>query len=244
MNLLDDLNVVAMARGSYGYGKWDAPYWFIGPEQGLSENKEKNNEEIARCLLQRAECWRELGGFELNDCREFHCCIGEMKWHCVVPVRPQTTWQALIVLLMAYLDEPDDLRSRRNYQRDLLGRQDGETCVIELSGLAAPNMREALDTSRFLPERIAVICERLRQHQPKLVLMYGINQKTKNFWNKIAKCYAGREFPSVMFEDFPNTYVLRQAITTLVCTPHPTSRPKPPHQYWNKLGTRLGMMST
>jgi hypothetical protein len=23
-----------MARECYGYGRWGAPYWFIGPEQG------------------------------------------------------------------------------------------------------------------------------------------------------------------------------------------------------------------
>jgi hypothetical protein len=106
MNLLDDPDLIAMARRSYGYGRWDAPYWFVGPEQGMGEHETDN---IERSIQQRVECWRKLGGLELNDCREFHCCIGEKNWHCKEPVKPQTTWQPLIVLLMAYLERLDDL---------------------------------------------------------------------------------------------------------------------------------------
>jgi hypothetical protein len=28
-----------MALGCYGYGRWGAPYWFIGPEQGQSRRE-------------------------------------------------------------------------------------------------------------------------------------------------------------------------------------------------------------
>jgi len=28
-----------MGSGCYGYGRWEAPYWFIGPEEGQSPGK-------------------------------------------------------------------------------------------------------------------------------------------------------------------------------------------------------------
>jgi phage-related protein len=39
-----------MARGCYGYGRWDAPYWFIGLEEGMSGT-----------LGEQIEAWQQLG---------------------------------------------------------------------------------------------------------------------------------------------------------------------------------------
>lgn len=244
-NLPGDSDVIAMARGSYGYGRWDAPYWFIGPEQGMGEHEKDN---IGRSIRQRVECWRKLGSHELYDCRDFHCCIGEKRWHFKNPVDPQTTWQPLIVLLMTYLKRDDDLEleSRKNYQRDRWGRLDAETCVVDLSGLAAPNATEALETSPFLPERVALICHRLREHQPKLVVMYGREQMPS--WNTIAKGYAGREFPTESFDGLlPKTHVLHYGPTTMVSTPHSSRTVWDGtkyvwHHYWKRLGRQLQSM--
>src|ERR1700741_2319450 len=54
-----------MARRSYGYGRWDAPYWFIGPEQGKGRAEPSGNS-------QRVNAWRKLGENELCDCLDFH----------------------------------------------------------------------------------------------------------------------------------------------------------------------------
>ncbi len=64
--------------------------------------------------------------------------------------------------MMTFLGRPADNESLRSYQRDRWGALEGETCVIELSGLAAPNMMEAEDTTPFLQQRIDVIRYRLR----------------------------------------------------------------------------------
>jgi hypothetical protein len=67
-----DEGIREMAGRCYGYGRWDAPYWFIGQEQGMARD-EKNN------LKPRVEAWLYLGGCELSDCREFHERIGEKR---------------------------------------------------------------------------------------------------------------------------------------------------------------------
>jgi len=66
MEMNDDLR--AMARTCYGYGCWSAPYWFLGPEQGMcNENAD---------LQRPVEAWQHSGSRELDDCREFHLRIG------------------------------------------------------------------------------------------------------------------------------------------------------------------------
>jgi hypothetical protein len=120
-----------MAIRCYGYGRWDAPYWFIGPEQGQSS---KENHD----LEPRLKAWLGLGGRELDDCEEFSVAINEHSWHREGKL--QSTWRPLILLLMTFINRPADKESLRTYQRHQWGRTTGETCVIELSGLAAKNL--------------------------------------------------------------------------------------------------------
>ena len=139
-----------MARGNYGYGRWEAPYWFIGPEQGMGQH-EKND------LRRRVEAWIELGQRELNDCREFHSRIGELRWHFKKPkVDLQSTWRPLMLLMMTLLGREADGEALRNYQRDRWGTINGETCVIELSGLAASTLRKTKTLVRFYKNRAIV----------------------------------------------------------------------------------------
>jgi hypothetical protein len=241
-----DDDVSAMARRSYGYGHWDAPYWFIGPEQGMGEHEQNNLEQSLRV---RARAWKELGCSELIDCRKFHCLIGLRRLHCSEPVALQPTWRPLMLLMMSFLERPSDNQSLRYYQARRWGscepwaKEAGETCVIELSGLAAPNLAENIDTGTFLNERIGVISDRLRDNPPRLVVMYGRMQMDS--WNSVATGLSGRQFPVEDFApDLPNTNVLRHGPTILVCTPAP-SRPVKVgerylvNEYWTRLGQRL-----
>src|SRR5216684_3678647 len=149
---MDD-GAAEMARKRYGYGRWDAPYWFIGLEESMARGE--NND-----LKRSVDAWRSLGGGELNDCIEFHEKLGEKRWHRKIPPTLQPTWRQLILLLMAFTRRPTDRDSRRNYQRDEWGTLRGETCVIELSGNAAPSLNESRDRDSFRTERINVIREK------------------------------------------------------------------------------------
>ena len=211
-----DNGVREMALRCYGYGRWSAPYWFIGPEQGQAP--EENDD-----LVPRVKAWRELGGGELTDCREFHALIGEKRWHREQP-KLQSTWRPLLLLLMTFLGKDTDRDTLRKYQRDEWGRLDGQTCVIELSGLAARNLTVPRDRESFRRERVTVIRERMLQHSPELVVMYGMSET--EHWTKIA----GKQFPK------ENT--MRVGSTILACTPHPTSYGMR-NDYWTSLGVRL-----
>ena len=89
-----------MALNNYGYGSWKAPYWFLGPEQGMDSNENGN-------LDARIATWRSLGSLNLDDCRKFH-----LKLYPVIHPRKtwhgdgaslQPTWDKLILTLLAFL---------------------------------------------------------------------------------------------------------------------------------------------
>lgn len=209
-----------MARGSYGYGRWEAPYWFIWPEQGQA--REENDD-----LTARVEAWRRLGGGELVDCRNFHDEIGEKRWHREIP-NLQPTWRPLILLLMTYLGRPTDKESLRNYQRTQWATLEGETCLIDLSGLAANSFEVPRDREQFEKERITVIRHRMRDYKPRLVIMYGLGEQSH--WNEIAE--------SSILPDG----IQRLGKTLLAFARHPTSHGSN-NAYWTDFGERLRLLS-
>ena len=97
MQMNDDLR--AMARHRYGYGCWDAPYWFLGLEEGMDPGESDARSE-------RTAAWRSLGSVELDDCQEFHDRIfalikkrnGLHGDNAVL----QRTWRRLLLAFMAF----------------------------------------------------------------------------------------------------------------------------------------------
>ena len=219
----DDTLELDMARHSYGYGRWDAPYWFIGPEQGKGPKEPADNSP-------RVKAWLELGAPELCDCFDFHQLIGEENWHKAKP-KPQTTWKPLILLLLAYRDMEISSGALRAYQRDRWGRVvEGETCVIELSGLAARSLTVPIDRQRFRQERVETIRQRIDTYEPALVVMYGDSKERREQWEMIA----GKAFP-------PNNN-LKRGNSLIALAPHPASFQLTDLE-WRAMGARLREVS-
>ena len=218
-----------MARGCYGYGSWTAPYWFIGPEQGM---------QAAGDLDKRVNAWVSLGRGELDDCLEFHKLIEEPRWHGKSP-KLQKTWKQLMLMLMSFLGNQLDINKASDkaslcaYQRDHLGRSNDETCLLELSGLPAHSYTtskkqrsEIFKPSEFAEirkDRIALIRARILQHMPKLIVMYGHSEI--QYWKEIASVEA--EFPigfTPPLMAFPT---------------HPVSFEGVRNSYWEDMGAEL-----
>ena len=202
-----------MARRCFGYGRWDAPYWFIGPEQG--QGSEENDD-----LAHRFKAWCDLGSSELCDLEQFHRAINERRWERIL----QPTWRPLMLLLMTFLEKPTDKESLLSYQRHKWGRTNGETCLIELSGLAARSFAVSRDRETFRQYRIEIIRERLERNRPRLVIMYGTTQRPS--WEKIA----GGVFPS--------DNILQSNGIRFATTPHPVAHGMR-NTFWTALGEKL-----
>lgn len=184
----------------YGYGNWDAPYWFIGPEPGMGNN----NDDLDR----RCRTWLQLGGSELIDCIAHHHAFGYQRWHTAKP-SIQRTWGQLIRLLLSFKGIETDIETIREYQRTKWGIVTGETCVIELCSIAAPSMKTNTDRYMYRNHRVEHIRDNIYKYQPIFVVMYGDSQI--EYWNSIAG-------------EFDNNRIRKINDTIVMTTPHPQKR--------------------
>lgn len=212
----------------FGYGRWDAPYWFVGKEPGGTDEPEQY------------ASWLRLGGGELIDCRahDADCATAAspMMWHGEWG-RLQPTWRPLIALLLAYQGAPTyDKGAVWTYQDERWGSTTGDTALIELSALAAPStsVTEALRLTH-LPERIAAIRARVVEHRPKFVLFYGAGR------DPIFGAPYIERWSEIAGEALEPNVLVRRDDTAYVATPHPTAYGLT-NAFWTELGRRLAAM--
>jgi hypothetical protein len=209
-----------MAERFYGFGRWDAPYWFIGPEPGQAK-KEDNK------LEHRSRAWRKCGKLEIVDLKEYHDHL-ELGLHTKEEAALQFTWNKLMLTLLEYQSQATTVEDRRVYQRLRLGRVDKETCLIELSGLPANNSSTIRERERFLPSRVLrlqeALAEKLKSPSPGFVVMYG--KRSHNYFNSV--------FGSTLEQD----RVVRVGSTVVVLAPHPNTHGLI-NNYWITLGKSL-----
>ncbi|MGP6158476.1 MAG: hypothetical protein ACLPYS_13395 [Vulcanimicrobiaceae bacterium] len=206
----------------FGYGRWDAPYWFIGKEPGGGDDPESYS------------AWERLGGLDLVDCREHDLAYRGAdagKWHTWKPPHLQPTWRPLIALLLSYFGATSyERESVRAYQAACWGRLDGETTVLELAAAAA-NEPDAMRLAH-LRQRIATLKAKLAENHPKFVLLYGLgfdlasNMSDVRHWNEIAE--------RTLVENVP----VKVGRTVFVYTRHPTAHGID-DRFWIDLGKAI-----
>lgn len=218
MSDLDPNRLRTFMKLFYGYGSWDAKLWFVGMEEGGGDSLD----EIER----RLAAWD--GSDDLADLREFHRAIGVDRWFRQRP-QIQNTWGKLIRIALAAAGRPTDAESVRNYQRDELGRRNGDTAVIELFPLPSPSTREWLYGETMVteiatresyvealaPHRIGDLRRRILCQQPKAVVFYG--SVFRRYWAEVA----GIEMRPI---DDAGFEAAKSASTVYIVTPHPVSR--------------------
>lgn len=206
-----------LAKHCYGYGRWDAYYWFIGPEQGMG------NETIN----QRAEAFREVDRDQdgLCDSREFHEKIREIRWQ----VTPQTTWNYQMALLYGYWGKPCNLEMRRSLQKNGWGCADTRVCIAELRGLPARSKADSKDQQEFLDARADRLKDEIDEHAPEFVVFYG--KTDERYWNRIAKAQEGLALDRIA----------RRGKTLFAYLPHPVAfKPyKRSLDDWKRIGEQL-----
>ena len=91
VQMFDDELLHAFIKRYYGYGNFNAKYWFVGMEEG-------GGSEFAE-IWTRINIWRERGSRELEDVAEYHNAIGITHLFNERP-RLQPTWNKLIRVLL------------------------------------------------------------------------------------------------------------------------------------------------
>lgn len=175
--------------GFWGYGSEHADYWFVGMEEGGGDSFE----EIERRLLG----WDKRGRSPLEDIYEYHLDINVPKWFVGgAPLQP--TWNKLVRVLLSAKGEKPEREQVRSYQINKLGRQDGESCLLEFLPLPSPTTNhwlygeysqipELVTRERYKYEigskRAAHLSSLIEKHQPKFVMFYGIGYL--DWWRRV-----------------------------------------------------------
>ena len=210
---------LAFAKGWYGYGRWQAPYWFVGIEPGGDD------------LDVLVPLWIDQGRDELSDIIAHHE-QHKVDWFSDDARRPQKTWEKLIWLLLAYNGRDATPPAVLQYQKDKLGRREGDVALIELSALPAIDNRVKRPRMLYRCERVSHIAARLREHRPDFVVFYspdnGKERRYVDAWSAIAGAPLTRDVP------------VRIGQTTCVVTRHPNGQWQ--KEYWVSLGKTLRNM--
>jgi hypothetical protein len=176
--MLDEIEI--MARDSFGYGRWVAPIWFIGPEQGGEDN------------CKRAEVFLKLQSEGLCDCKAFHDAIGVHQWHGLhgIKAKPQHTWKRLLIFLSSLCGYKSDNDTLLAYQKQRWGGRESHTCVIEIDGLSAKSLgKKDSDHKKLISEyrvsRTKTIRSNLLRYKPRIVVMYAYTPTIDNFSHQV-----------------------------------------------------------
>jgi hypothetical protein len=209
---MDDIE--RMAQNFFGYGRWSAPHWFIGLEQGGDDNR------------RRAEAFKELQRDGLCDCRQFHLRIGESRWHGA-SAEIQKTWGRLMRLLASFHGVYSDDTGLLRYQKNHWGMHGGDTCVIELLGLSAAGLHIEMDRKKeYQMERINIIRGKLAENPPKTVVMYGFTGE--------------KDFQKLAGEALIRGEMVKHEKSLIIFVDHPTrQRMGNTDRSWNDLGTKM-----
>lgn len=222
---LDDKFLDQFIHTFYGSGTYDGSFWFVGMEEGGGGSLDK--------VLRRLEVWKKLGGSELVDLSEFHFQLN-MPEYFTNPVKLQRTWmqQARIVLIAQ--NKSSTIADLRAYQKDMLGRKNKETCLLELLPLPSPStsiwnydvwsgitfLKNRKKYREYcLPWRGAHIRSQILAHQPPVVIFCGFTYKS--WWQQIAG-------PEVCFVEKSmmksKVWIGKHRNTLFLITKHPAAR--------------------
>ena len=219
--ILDDQLLEGFIHEFYGYGNYAGTYWFIGMEEG-GGNKFK---EIA----DRLNAWQKMGKHELEDLEKYHVEI-RRPYYFNDQAKLQPTWNKLIRILLSSKNSVLKIEKEevREYQKMLLGRLNGETCLVELLPLPSPSRnrwfyaqhsrlpylttREKYEQTLY-PDRISHLRQRINEYKPKVVIFYGSGYR--EYWKSIAK---------IDFSESHGISIGRSESTLFIITKHPSTK--------------------
>jgi hypothetical protein len=236
----------------YGYGNLKGEYWFVGMEEGGGDKIEK--------IISRLSNWENAGKPTLMDNYEFHKglyeALGLSEQFEKAWSKYQRTWGGLIKILLNFENKTDVTINRvKSFQTEELGRENSNTCIVEVFPLPSPNSKEFryskwtnidfLGTrekykSHLKKERIDTLRKLITENEPKFVIFYSSNPEYVDYWSAIS----GTDFTKVeneVIEVDKKKLTAKFHVkgkTCFVITHHPTYNGMT-NKYFRAIGNRI-----
>ena len=225
-DFFDDQLLESMIDKFYGYGNYQGDYWFIGLEESGGDFANVNK---------RINTWSKRGEQEIEDVAEYHIAMAEWSTN----VHP--TWKGLIRIILTTKGYKNiNTKHILDYQVNSLGRKNKETCLLELFPLPSPSTRHWFyqqhsqlpflsdrDTYRdyCVEKRINHLSQKIIEHQPKIVVFYGMGYEY--YWKKIT---------DVKFQPTPEGFLIgKNKQTIFAIAKHPVAAGTS-NEYFHRLG--------
>lgn len=173
----------------WGYGDYQAKYWFVGMEEGGG----RTEAEVAK----RLASWEKHGRQELSELVRHHQ-ESDLAAFTGDSGDIQTTWGQLIRVVLASEVRPTDDHAVKAYQISRLGSFGGETALLELMPLPSPDAKTwYYDKWSWLPElrtrsrykksytgtRVQHLRQRIAEYKPTVVMFYSLTYKDR--WQEV-----------------------------------------------------------
>jgi len=220
MDLNDDLLQHFMTT-FYGSGNYAGDYWFVGMEEGGGNDLDQ--------VTARLNAWVELGEAELVDIYKFHIKINYPEYF-TDPVKLQRTWMQQARIILASKGLTAFTSVVKDYQRDIIGRQNSETCLLELLPLPSPssvvwnyehwsNLPFLKDRKAYreycIPWRTEHIRSQISIYKPKVLVFLGLSYL--EYWQAVAG-------QSVRFVDQGDYWAGQADGTNYIVAKHPATK--------------------
>ncbi|HVX90893.1 MAG TPA: hypothetical protein VHC20_04680 [Candidatus Paceibacterota bacterium] len=169
-----------------GYGRLDAPVWFVGMEEG------GGGPDNIRARLKFGQ---------VEDCAEAHRTLRIPQYHRAERPVIQRTWGQMVRFMLVLQRRECSADEVRAYQASQLGRSHGQTMLLELMPVPkrSLNERECVDLlpcyavdgyrDEVRKKRIRLLRSVIARHEPLLVLCYG-----KAYWEHFSSLFPGAKF--------------------------------------------------
>jgi hypothetical protein len=132
--LLDPELLDAFAGHFFGYGNQNAHNWLVSMEERGGQNIHDINARLA--------AWDHLERPQFCDVAEFHRLAHIGVQHFIEHPALQKTWYRMIRIILASQGIEPNPEIARLYQRDHMGRELDETCLVPLRPLPAPSIKQ------------------------------------------------------------------------------------------------------
>lgn len=209
------------AIGFYGFGRYDAPLWFIGPDCQYLQPKPGSTPDL---LL---ELWHRRGQRELEDLAELSLRAGATRYFGDQPFLHRTLGRLARTAISFAGNEITDETVRR-YQASRLGRFNGRSALLALHAvrparqsrrvhrLQSPKRLSAIESivEKTTDRRVGHIVHHIARHSPTTVIFFDLTHRS--VWESVAGT-------SMAPSGISGCFVARSEGVTYIMMRHPES---------------------
>jgi hypothetical protein len=182
----------------FGYGNLKSDIWFIGHEEGSSQNSITE-------LEARVNVWVRMGKKIVSDCKDFHLNLKMKNEEPFTKSKRQPTWNRYIDFIKNIKDiNINTKEEKKDFLNYKFAKENSDHCLIELFPIPCSKIlswnytalskeykyfkTKEIYRSYIVDFRLDKIIKLIEENKPKVIIFNGVGFKpytTLSYWKKI-----------------------------------------------------------